>query len=351
VRGVRACFVVFIWILVTSAFARAETTLSKFLETLGGEIPYPPEKIVKTLEAQGYPLFGEAVIPNGRSLQRRSTDYKEPRSLVSFSLDGSQRPDSFIYIAYTPRLKQLEIIAGKPQLPYDFLVVKDYQEGQQHALPAPPVQGIGLCLACHQNGGPIFPRRGSNGKENTWFETDGSTDIRTQLETAVDPFALWLRAHYPTPFETGFDNSVRFGVLDPGNLPSSFLFNRFSFGHESEITPGSFNDPLIPRTTDRGENPFSNPSTKWTISLTRDGAQSYPTNSPPLLFAKFCAACHAGASSVAPTLPLYNLPALATYQGVANRRLKDLLSQKIMPPIGSELPSPEDRDRMLDALK
>jgi mono/diheme cytochrome c family protein len=336
---------------LTPAFAGAETSLNKFLEIFGGEIPFPPEKIVKTLEAQGYPIFGEVVIPNGRSLQRRSTDYKEPRSLVSFSLDAGQRPYSFIYIAYTPRLNQLEIIAGKPELPYDFLVVKNYSDGQQHAMPAAPAQGVGLCLACHQNGGPIFPRRGSNGQENTWFETDGALDIRAQLENATDPFALWLRAHYPAPFETGFDNSVRFGVLDPGNLPSSVLFNRFSFGHESEITPGSFNDPLIPRLTDGGKDPFSNPSTKWTISLVRDGTQSYPAASPKQLFAIYCSACHAGANSVAPTLPLSNLQSLATYQGVANRKLRDLLAQKIMPPIGSALPSPEDRSRMSDALK
>ena len=346
--------------------AGAGIAIDDFMQKLGGSIPFPPEKMITKLHAQGIDAIGVAVMPHGRSLERRSTDYENPRTMMSFYLgpeSGMEQPDRFVFVAYTPKLHQLEIIGSSLKLPQDFLVVQDYREGAVDATPEPPQQGVGLCLACHQNGGPIFPNT-SPGSFNVWSETNSNALVREKMlaEPHLDPLAAqWLAnvreqvqnvGRFDFTVRTASRSCPRFYRSCPGiKLPSSLLYDRTPLGHENEIRAGINNDPLFPRRTDNGDDGILSPSPYWTISLTRDGTVSIPSATPVRLFAMYCSNCHAGPDAVAPPLPLHDLNALKNYQGAAHRTVNGLLSDKIMPPISSALPSPEDRRRMIQALQ
>jgi hypothetical protein len=62
------------------------------------------------------------------------------------------------FIGHAPASNELEVITWNPAARrYDFLLVTDYKQGG-----TPKVQNAdtSVCLACHQHGGPIFPRNG-----------------------------------------------------------------------------------------------------------------------------------------------------------------------------------------------
>ncbi len=71
------------------------------------------------------------------------------------------------------------------------------------------------------------------------------------------------------------------------------------------------------------------------------------------LFVRFCASCHYGNGSLAPTLPLMDVNALKEYKGTAGRTLESVLSAPdfLMPPEGSIVPSTKDREEMINAVK
>jgi len=165
-RRIAITIAIFLGATSVSSLAENKSVVEQFLELMGGEIPFPPEKIIDKLEAKGIFIEG-AVFPHGRSLERRRTSYSQPRTLISFNLNSdagksfrdkngiiSQPPKTQIFIAYTPGNHELQIIGATKKPPFDFLLVENYKAGS-HSRPEAPTSP-GLCLSCHQNGGALF---------------------------------------------------------------------------------------------------------------------------------------------------------------------------------------------------
>lgn len=151
--------------------------LSALLARLGQELA-PGQTALRG----GLPLV---LIPLGRSLQRHAAEeagyFAYPR--VVLAVTGEPRPGApllkdRLYLGYHELAGVLEIIsyneaAGR----FEFQLVRDYRPGGQPYL----VQGRReLCLACHQNAGPMFPRQ-------SWDETGANPAIARQLEADLSP--------------------------------------------------------------------------------------------------------------------------------------------------------------------
>jgi hypothetical protein len=138
-------------------FARAEsldpdTALSRLLGGLGGPIDRPFGELYQGFKKYQGGLVTEQyavplIIPDGRSLQKNKTDFKDPRLILA-------NPE--LFIGYAPKAKQLEIISLNSRTgEYDFYIAKNYGKGLTASIvPADRT----LCLSCHQHGGPIFSR-------------------------------------------------------------------------------------------------------------------------------------------------------------------------------------------------
>jgi hypothetical protein len=151
-----------------------ESAFIKLMNNLNnGTIPYPFSNLldsfgpVLNLRETGHVLF----VPKGRSLVKEFANFHDPRIIINVfdrQIDaanklGFQAGD--LYIGYAPNHKALEIISYNPAKPgFDFFVVENYQQGQTPKI----VNNPALCLSCHQNEGPIFPR-------SPWHETLGTT--------------------------------------------------------------------------------------------------------------------------------------------------------------------------------
>ncbi len=127
---------------------------SELIAQNGGEIPFPIETLVRDMFKKVQIIDEEQVqiilIPNGRSVQRNTTDFKDPRILIGL---GWRYP---ILIGYSPKAEQLEIISFNTHTSeYDFHIVKDYKKDGRPKIETPDRN---LCLQCHQHGGPIFSR-------------------------------------------------------------------------------------------------------------------------------------------------------------------------------------------------
>jgi len=96
----------FLLALPLSAPAGAETVsestalVTEILNKNNGEIPYPFERFQ---DFAGKTEFLNAFIPDGRSLQKNSTDFSDPRIINAM---GSR-----LFIGYSPRAKKIEIIS------------------------------------------------------------------------------------------------------------------------------------------------------------------------------------------------------------------------------------------------
>jgi mono/diheme cytochrome c family protein len=105
-------------------------------------------------------------------------------------------PNRVIFVAYTPGNQQLQIIGAGKSKPFDFRVVDNYQAGNRRPTPTAPAS-LGLCLACHQGGGPIFPEFGpSTPNGQGWDETQQNSDIENAMlsQKNLDPFARYALA-------------------------------------------------------------------------------------------------------------------------------------------------------------
>jgi mono/diheme cytochrome c family protein len=347
-----------------------EPPIAEFMTRLGGKVPFPPEKIIDILQAQGIEMTGSAVVPHGRSLERHSTSYKRPRSMMSFYFGKKDEygrlldPDRFVFVAYTPAKNQLEIIGSSKNIPQDFLLVSNYTRHNHNAKPHAPKQGVGLCLSCHQNGGAIFSIPG-------WNETNQNDSVADLLKKRnTDPLAKRLleiadksgKTSETKLFHTitGFNQAVRvssYGSAQTPDIPPDFLrpsselSDRDPVGHEMDIFSGASHDPLVtPYFRTGGMERYENKSSAWKIPLSRDGVKSYPRTSVRKLFKFYCSSCHQGTNAVAGTLNFNDLKSLRDFRGAANRTVVGLLLDKTMPPIPGPLPSSEDRQRMIQAL-
>lgn len=86
----------------------------------------------------------------------------------------------------------------------------------------------------------------------------------------------------------------------------------------------------------------------------RIGVTPLPHQKTEELFMHYCAACHFGQASPAPTLPLENLSRLKTFPLSAQRTVKKLISapMRLMPPAGFyAYPTDQERQEMIEALE
>jgi hypothetical protein len=98
------------------------------------------------------------------------------------SPSGSSQGAS-VFLGFAARSKEVEVISwNKTSHRFDFLVVENYAEGLKPKIALPERQ---FCMACHQNGGPIFSRQNWN-ESATFLE-----DFRNKLK--MDPALADLR--------------------------------------------------------------------------------------------------------------------------------------------------------------
>jgi hypothetical protein len=118
---------------------------TKILKKNSGKVPFPFEDFDRF--KVGYENL-KVLIPNGRSLQKKSTDLKHPRIINAMGEE--------IFLGYSPKSKSVEIISlNETELRFDFYEVKNYESGKTLI---PTRANTALCFSCHQHEGPIFSR-------------------------------------------------------------------------------------------------------------------------------------------------------------------------------------------------
>lgn len=155
-------------------------------------IPYPFSALLADLEqridngAQRGVRY--VLVPHGRSLQRDAPApdfFRFPREIIA--LEGEPKAakgdmgsvlEYRLFVAHQPVTETLEIIsyndaAGR----FEFQVVTDYRADRE---PRVAIANRILCLSCHQNAGPIFPRR-------PWSETSFNVAVASQLARHYPP--------------------------------------------------------------------------------------------------------------------------------------------------------------------
>lgn len=176
-------------LLFLSAAALSETKFyprqfRDFQAAMGGQLPYPAEKLIQRLNAldPGAQAFAE-IIPHGRSLERTLTDFKSPRTVLNWR-SGSTATPYLLYLGFTPKAEQIEVMSWNWNTrQFDFLIVGNYAAGK-----VPRIQNVNraTCTSCHQGGGPIFSRA-------PWSETTAVPFIRVNVtRQAEDGLSHWL---------------------------------------------------------------------------------------------------------------------------------------------------------------
>lgn len=165
---------------------------SRFDELIGaGPVPFPFAKLLQRIEGQlvrepgSLPPIKGVLIPLGRSLQRGAGApdfFRFPRVLVT--VDGATRPGiapmrDRLFIGFHEKGAVLEVISYNEALGrFEYQLVRDYRSGGKAEL---VYARRALCLACHQNGAPIFARP-------LWDETPANPAIAARLKAARGNF-------------------------------------------------------------------------------------------------------------------------------------------------------------------
>lgn len=149
-----------------------------------GQIPpFPFERLIARIEVAAGCSVRQActravLIPLGRSLQRAAASpdfFAHPRVVVAVVGDG-EGPlllRDRLYLGYHDRAGVIEVISYNETLGrFEFQVVHNYRAGAQPRV-SPARRRV--CVACHQNHGPLFSRQ-------LWQETNADPRIAAQLE-------------------------------------------------------------------------------------------------------------------------------------------------------------------------
>lgn len=147
------------------------------------EVPLSFDDLVRRLEQRvgcKSSCNHRVLIPLGRSLQRTAASpdfFASPRVVVAITGEGSGPVSGRdrIYLGYQPRANVIEVIsynetAGR----FEFQLVKNYRHG---AMPQVVYANRNVCVACHQNHGPVFSRQ-------VWDETNANPQIAALLSKA-----------------------------------------------------------------------------------------------------------------------------------------------------------------------
>lgn len=153
-------------------------------------VPYP-FKALRALISKAGGLddgdLSETLFPLGRSLQRHAAApdfFASPRVVLGVTGEplAADPPTTMmlkdrLYVGYQPRSESLEVISYNEQAGrFEFQIVESYAEGKT---PRTLQARRALCLSCHQNGGPIFPKP-------PWSETPANPRIAARLAAAAD---------------------------------------------------------------------------------------------------------------------------------------------------------------------
>ncbi len=169
---------------------------ARFDELIGaGPVPFPFSRLLARINSQldsqlapaadGLAPVKGVLIPLGRSLQRDAGApdfFRFPRVLLA--VDGATRPGiapmkDRLFIGYHEKGAVLEVISYNEALGrFEFQLVRDYRPGGKAEL---VYARRALCLACHQNGAPIFARP-------LWDETPANPAIAARLRAVARNF-------------------------------------------------------------------------------------------------------------------------------------------------------------------
>jgi hypothetical protein len=164
-------------------------------------VPFPFASLVERIDAllaRGDYAGGTRItlIPMGRSLQRAAAApdfFKFPRIVFAVTAepaasehDAGMLLKDRLYIGYVEKTAMLEVIsyneaAGR----FEFQLVKDYRAGAQSKV---FYANRAICMSCHQNHGPIFPRA-------IWGETNANRRLADLLHARVADFHLSRQAN------------------------------------------------------------------------------------------------------------------------------------------------------------
>ena len=149
----------------------------------GYEIPLSFEALVRRLEQRLGCTSGcshQVFIPLGRSLQRVAASpdfFMFPRVVVAITGEsaGPVWGRDRIYLGYQPRANLVEVISyNETAARFEFQLVKNYRHG---ATPQVVYANRHVCIACHQNHGPVFSRQ-------VWDETNANPRVAALLSGA-----------------------------------------------------------------------------------------------------------------------------------------------------------------------
>lgn len=152
------------------------------------QIPYPFDRLIARIESaagcsSSRPCTRAVLIPLGRSLQRAAASpdfYRHPRVVTGVVADGTGAMlRDRLYLGFQDRAGVIEVIsyneaAGR----FEFQIVRNYGAD---AVPQVTHARRALCVACHQNHGPIF-------SQAVWLETNANPEIATRLEREATGF-------------------------------------------------------------------------------------------------------------------------------------------------------------------
>ncbi|MFL6549800.1 MAG: hypothetical protein ACJ8OJ_13970 [Povalibacter sp.] len=168
-------------------------------------IPYPFEHLVARIEAAAdcnaaQPCTRTVLIPLGRSLQRAAASpdfFAHPRRVLAVTEEGSGTLlRDRLYLGFQERASTLEVISyNEAQARFEFQIVSNYALGK-----VPEVSSASrvMCIACHQNQGPIF-------SEAMWLETNANPRIAAALKSERQVASA---AAVPTDVTQAVDNAT-----------------------------------------------------------------------------------------------------------------------------------------------
>ena len=162
------------------------------------DVPFPfaalRQRLMEHLgpDAANSGVLAQVLIPLGRALQRNAAapDYfASPRLVLAVVGDPLSPPRGIyglgarlkdrLFIGYQAKARSLEVIsyneaAGR----FEFQIVEDYAPGRT---PRVVYARRAVCVACHQNGGPIF-------SQPPWSETNANAEVATRLAARATEF-------------------------------------------------------------------------------------------------------------------------------------------------------------------
>jgi hypothetical protein len=146
------------------------------------EVPFPFDELIQRFEAAAgcvatASCVRSVLLPLGRSLQRvaASPDYFAFPRIVSGVVADGRGPwllRDRLYVGYQERAGIVEVISyNEAAVRFEFQQIKNYRAGEE---PQVFQARRAVCLACHQNHAPIFPRQ-------VWDETNANPGIAARL--------------------------------------------------------------------------------------------------------------------------------------------------------------------------